>query len=298
VRRPRPRRDAAPRSGRLHAGATAVALAGAVFGLLALASAAPARAFVYASGDLVAVFVDGGTELVVNLGPLATLAPNAVFDVPTPAGFGSDGAIGARFLAYSTRAPFSGTAGRNVTYTVPPVFYPPAYDADVTGFVSRLGLAQNALDDGGAPDKFLEFLTLFPAPPQGGIIENAAARLVLPVSNISSYTATIGVAGTSDRIDNNLPFENDVAIDGTRLAALWTSERLTPIQASSVRLGYVEIVGNLGGGTPTARITYLPEPVAGATLAVGAALLAWLAGGRREEIGRDPSEGDRSARLH
>ncbi|MFO0690576.1 MAG: hypothetical protein U0900_17885 [Myxococcota bacterium] len=156
--------DATPRGRRLRE----IVLELVVPAVLATGVASPAGAFVYASGDLVAIFVDGGTELIVNLGPLANLAPNTIVDVPTPAGFGADGAVGARFVAYSTEAPFSGSLGRNVTYTVPPLFYPFFFDADVTGFVSRIGLAQSALDDGGAPDKFLELLTLFPLPPQGG----------------------------------------------------------------------------------------------------------------------------------
>jgi hypothetical protein len=241
-----------------------------------------AQAFVYTSGDLVGIFVDGSAELIVNLGPVASLAPGATFDFATPPGFGTDGAVGGKFVAYTAQPPFSGSLGRNVTFTAPGSVLPPSYDTNVTAYVSRIGLAQTVLDDGGAPDKFLELLNNFPAPPVGGILVNTATLLSIPTSNGGSYTATIGQNGLTDRIDNQLPFETDVAITGVNLVILWDAERVTTTTASTQSVGLFEITGNLGGPTPTARVRFLPEPVAAAQLACGsAALVALHAAARR-----------------
>lgn len=253
----------------------------------ALGAPMAAQAFVYTSGDVVGIFVDGSSELIVNLGPAASLTNGAVFDFPTPAGFGADGAIGGKFVAYTAEAPYSGSLGRNVTYTAGGSVSPTSFDTNVSGFVARIGLAQQTLEDGGAADKFLEVLNNFPAPPQGGILENTADRLSLLTSNLSSYTATIGLNGTSDRIGNQLPFETDVAITGTNPALLWKTQRITNVQALSTPLWVLTVQGNVGGGSPTARIT-VPEPAATATsFLLGFALIALGAlarGSRRRDV--------------
>jgi len=260
------------RGRRVRAGWGACALAGAAL------IAPSAGAFVYATGDVVGVFVDGGTELIVNLGPAALLTPGATFDYATPTGFGADGATGAKFVAYAAQAPFTGSLGRNVTYTAPGSVSPSVYDTQVTAYVARIGLAQTVLDDGGAPDKFLELLNNFPAPPTGGVIVNSPTQLAIPSSNGASYTSTIGQNGVTDRIDNQLPFETDVAVTGTNYTVLWRGQRVTTTTASTQAIGLLEITGNVGGGTPTARVRFLPEPLAAVQLASGVVALAAAAG--------------------
>lgn len=250
-------------------------VAGLVAGFASLVGTS-AQAFVYTSGDLVGIFVDGSSELIVNLGPVGSLSPGQTFDFVTPPGFGSDGAINGKFVAYTAQAPFTGSLGRNVTFTAPGTTSPPSYDSNVTAYVARLGLAQTVLDDGGAPDKFLELLNNFPAPPVGGILVNTATLLSVPTSNGASYTATIGQNGVTDRIDNQLPFETDVAITGTNYVVLWDAERVTTTTASTQSVGIFEITGNLGGGTPTTRVRFLPEPLAATQLACGGLVLVAL----------------------
>ncbi|MFO0690569.1 MAG: hypothetical protein U0900_17850 [Myxococcota bacterium] len=269
---------------------------GIAAGLVALSSGS-ASAFVYASGDLVGIFVDGGAELIVNLGPVSALSAGATFDFATPAGFGADGAIGGKFIAYATTAPFSGSLNRNVTYTAPGTVIPSAYDTNVTAYVSRLGLAQSVLDDGGTADKFLELLNNFPAPPAGGVVANSASLLSIPSSLGASYTSTIGQNGVTDRIDNQLPFETDVAITGTNYVGLWRGNRVTTTTASTQAIGIFEVTGNLGGPTPTARLRFLPEPAGAVALGCGVLALAGLnaAAGRRR---RNPGDVGTSCRSH
>lgn len=273
---------------------------GVAAGLVALASGS-ASAFVYASGDLVGIFVDGGAELIVNLGPASGLSAGATFDFATPPGFGADGATGGKFVAYATTAPFSGSLNRNVTYTAPGTVIPSLYDTNVTSYVARLGIAQTVLDDGGAADKFLELLNNFPAPPTGGVVANTASLLSIPSSLGASYTSTIGQNGVTDRIDNQLPFETDVAITGTNYVGLWRGNRVTTTTASTQAIGIFEVTGNLGGPTPTTRLRFLPEPSGSLGIGLGVMALAGLhaASGRRRasESGRDPSSGRARAGL-
>lgn len=257
--------------------------AGLVIGVVLLVGTS-AQAFIYTTGDLVGVFVDGNSELIVNLGPVATLAPGATFDFETPPGFGLDGAIGGKFMAYATQPPFQGSLGRNVAFTAPNDVFPPDFDNNITAYVARLGIVQSVLEDGGDNDKFLELLNNFPQPPVGGVLRNTATELSIPTFNGASYTTVLGVGGESDRIDNWLPFETDIAInEGTNPVILWDAERTTVLTASTQPVGLFEVTGNLGGGTPTARVRFVPEPGAAAQLAFGGLALVAMYGavGRR-----------------
>ncbi|MFO0690577.1 MAG: hypothetical protein U0900_17890 [Myxococcota bacterium] len=80
-----------------------------------------------------------------------------------------------------------------------------------------------------------------------------------------------------------------MTIVDTDFAALWRTTRVTTLTASSQRLGFFEITGNLGGGTPTARITYLPEPDSSSALPAAAGLLALVGLGRRGRSRRGAS---------
>jgi hypothetical protein len=253
----------------------------ALAGILVLAGTQAAKAFTYGSGDLVGIFVDGNSELIVNLGPIASLTPGTFFDFQTPPGFGADGSTGGKFLAVATEPPFSGSLGRNVAFTAAYGVDPSSYDSNITAYVARIGLAQSALDDGGAADKYLELLNNFPLPPTGGVITNVADELALLTSNPASYTSTIGLNGTSDRIDNQLPFEIDIAVTGDNLVLLWDVERVATTLADTVAIGLFRVEGNVGGGTPTTRITYLPEPGTPMLLGYGVAALGGLSGIRR-----------------
>ena len=266
----------APRADRFRwkrAAARAMAIA------FALAASRSAHAFTYTSGDLIGIFVDGNTELIVNLGPFSSLSSGANFSFSTPAGFGGDGSTGGKFVLYATEPPFSGSLNRNVTFSAASGVTASSYDTNVTQYVSRLGLAQSALDDGGANDKFLEVLNNFPAPPTGGVITNGTNQLAIPTSNPSSYTSTIGVSGSSDRIDNQLPFETDTQITGTNDFLVWRGNRNSSTTAQTVVLGQFRVEGNIGGGIT--RITYLPEPGPGLALALGIGALAALSRTRR-----------------
>lgn len=258
-------------------GASLFALA-ALSGLFILGVSGSARAFTYTSGDLVGIFVDGTTELTVDLGPISSLVPGASFTFETPTGFGSDGATGAKFVAYETHTPFSGSLSRNLTFTTEAGVDPTSFNNNITGYVNRIGLAQAALDDGAVPaDKFFEVLNSFPAAGSGGVITNTANTLALQTSNPGSYTSTIGINGSSDRVGNNLPFETDNLVTSLIVIELWRGVKTSNTAATSTLFGYLQVEGSIAGaGAPSTRITFLgpaPVPEPGTILLIGLTML-------------------------
>jgi hypothetical protein len=269
--------NSSKRVDRLVRGAAAVALGG----LLGLAASQPAHAFSYTSGDVIGVFVDSGAELIVNLGPLAGLGAGGPVTIGLPANFGGDGALGGKFLAFQVASPFTGTLGRNVTFTTENGVDPTTFNSNVVGYVNKIAAAQTFLDDGGgSPDKFLETLPSFPLAGVGGVILNDANRLAILTANAGSYTTKATQGGSTDRINGNLPFEIDNPLDvSSQLIQLWTASRVSTTAASSTLLGSFTVEGNVGGDT--ARITFAPVPEPGTAFLLASGLAGLVVAGRK-----------------
>jgi hypothetical protein len=254
----------------------------ALGGLVSLALGQPANAFTYSSGDLIGIFVDSGTELIVNFGKLADITAGQSFTFETPTGFGADGATGGKFIAYETNAPFTGTVGRNVAYTTRAGVNPISFGVNLT---VKIPGAQTTLDNGTIAG-FLQLLNNFPAAPNGGVIINDANRLSLLTSNGNSYTTKLGFNGSEDRIDGKLPsgLLNDNPVTGDPAQNqfnFWKTVTSSAAVSTSTLLGTLNVEGNIGGATPTTRVTFQPIPEPGTVLMIGAGLTGLAILGRR-----------------
>ena len=117
----------------------------AVSGASALMITEAAQAFNYGTGDLVGVFA-GANELIVDMGPLASLTSGETFTFQTS--FPSP-QLGASFAALETNAPFAplGGVGGNVTFTTDPSVNPRGFD-NKAKYITGIGPAQVSLDLG------------------------------------------------------------------------------------------------------------------------------------------------------
>jgi len=265
-------------------------VAGVVLGgLFAMLSAGSARAltcpgatgcFVYKSGDLVTVFVNGGNEFIADLGPLASLSSTPIVLSTAATGnnvLGSTGGIGGTFLAYETNTPFSGTT-RSITFTTDPSVNPPGFDNNLSTYVGKIPAAQSALDTGavgGSPD-WLQGLNTFTT----GLIFTPS-NLAIATNNPSSYTSVLNGNGLN-QISGNLPFSTAPSLTGNgQVVDLWGATRTGLTTSKTTLLGMLTVDGNFATNEVRITFTAVPEPGTLALACAGLAGVAWMGRSRR-----------------
>jgi len=251
---------------------------------LGVLGARPAAAFIYVSGnnsrsgDLVAVWIKNGFELILNLGSVDNLTTGPFPSFAVPNEFDND-LTGAKFTVLGVPNPIR-------TY---PGFDPPLPDpniamtslSDPTGMTyAQVANAQAGLDSfTGGIDAWLRKLnTVGPAGGPGTqIIENQDARLLISTALFASYTGNIGFG--TDQISNTISVSTATIIDPNAVGDPYSIELWYVLQVRTPAKGTV--VASLGtfngdnGASGTGALSFAPEPEGGA--AVAALVLAFLA---------------------
>lgn len=266
-------------------------IAGALGALTVLAAAAPADAFLYVrgnnsrSGDLVAVWIKNGFELIVNLGPVEALVEGPLVDFEVPAEF--DNTLeGAKFTALAVPNPAAVFTGLGID---PPlvqnnIALTTLGDPGVISF-TQTGDAQAQLDPPIASQTWLNLLGTIPAAGQTGVVENSNDSALISTTLYASYTGIIGFA--TDAIANSLTLSTaTIVAEGTGFEIpLYEVFQTVEIVGEDFVTGTEVIqLGSISGddgSSGTAEITFAPEP--GTTLlgGIACASLAWIAQRRR-----------------
>jgi hypothetical protein len=182
------------------------------------AAARPADAFLFVSGsnarsgDLVAVWVKNGFELIVNLGPVEGLGLGTLTSFAVPAEF--DGTLAdAKFTALAVpnpKAVFSGLGidpplvQNNIAFTT-------LADPGTIGFY-EIGNAQASLDPPVTSQTWFTLLGSIPAAGQTGVVSNTNTEALIQTTLFASYTGNIGFS--SDAIANQLTLSTATFVAG------------------------------------------------------------------------------------
>jgi hypothetical protein len=269
-------------------------IGGALGALTLLAVAESAQAFLYVpgnnsrSGDLVAVYVKNGFELILNLGPVEDVGPGEVVSFEVPGEF--DGTLeGAKFTALTVPNPnavFSGLgldpplAQGNIALTTL---------ADPTTIIfNQIGEAQSQLDPSGAATAWLTLLGTIPAAGQSGVVSNTNTEALIQSTLFASYKGNIGFS--SDAIANTLTISTATSIVAGETQAyeipLYTVRQLVTLvsgdfvfNTTATELG--TLTGDDGSSGTAILSLVVPEPGSFAIGAVAAASLGWIARRRR-----------------
>jgi hypothetical protein len=248
----------------------------------------PARggqALTYTSGDLVAVFVNNGNEVIADLGSLASLTSGTSVIFHTQSTLGANGGNGGIFTAFETNSPFNGVKPTTIVFTTDPGLspLPPSYDnnAIVTSptYTAGIGAAQAALDSGSlAGGGWLESLNEIAAGGTGvNFVSTTERSLGLSAAgNANSYSNQIGVG--SNTINNTLPFSTAATLSANgKVVDLWSAQTPKLNVSSTTLLGTLTVDGNFAGDGSEVRITFsaVPEPGTLLLVAMGLAGLAW-----------------------
>ena len=271
-------------------------LSGALCAAMLLAAPRPAAAFLYVSGDdhrsgdLVAVWVKNGFELIRNLGPVQALNEGVLIpslDLPPQFADDASGAnlSRAKFIALAVPNPVQQFA--NLPPQIPPPFYQPNIALTTLGDPStiayfQVGAAQGVLEP---PTQGLDawLLRLNTIPPANGtdVIENTDAEMVISTSQFASYTNVLGQSG--DHIGSTISLSTSVSVAGPSYSIPLYLDFVTAdfsdvnnITFDTRVTGLGSLTGNAGSGGHA--MLSLPEP--GET-ALGAGALLALAIARR-----------------
>ena len=191
-------------------------LVGAISAVALLAVAQPAAAFLYVSGsngrsgDLIAVWVKNGFELIVNLGAVEQVGLGTVTSFEVPAEF--DGSLaGAKFTALAV--PNSDAVFSGLGIDPPLIQYNLALttlnDPTIITF-NQVSAAQSVLDSPVAGQTWFVLLGSIPAAGQTGVVSNTNAKALIETTLFASYTGNVGF--TTDAIGNNVPVSTAVTI--------------------------------------------------------------------------------------
>jgi len=267
-------------------------LAGACSAIALFAAARPAAAFLFVSGsngrsgDLVAVWVKNGFELILNLGAVEQIGLGTVTSFEVPAEF--DGSlVGAKFTALAVPNPdavFSGIGfdppliQNNIALTT-------QSDPTMITF-NQVGDAQSVLDSPVSGQTWFVLLGSIPAAGQTGVVSNTNTEALIQTSLFASYTGNVGF--TTDAIGNRVPLSTAVPITMGQPYAIPLYEvfqTVVPANGDFVLGTDVTPRGVLTGDDGSSGNAILslatPEPDSTALGGVVVAMLAWIARRRR-----------------
>ncbi|HXK21510.1 MAG TPA: hypothetical protein VMS55_02415 [Myxococcota bacterium] len=229
--------------------------------VLALGWSGPARAFTYATGDLVGILVQNNTELIVNLG---TLSGPETFSMPVQWG----GTLSTGKFVMLTVPNNTDPLGI-VTFTAPLTTNVPGFDSPAGRMAAPIAGAYFTLDQ-PSNDKWLNRLNSVGSPDGVFVFSNSADELVVSGAFANGYTQKLGAS--TDKINQTMPFSTALKFNGNPAATgfVWEAQIDSGTLAGDfTNLGSV-VASDNGDGTVT--IHPLPEP--GSELAMGSGLVA------------------------
>ena len=191
-------------------------LVGAISAMALFAAARPAAAFLYVSGsdgrsgDLIAVWVKNGFELIVNVGAVDQVGLGTVTSFAVPAEF--DGSLaGAKFTALAVPNADAIFSGLGID--------PPLIQANIalttlndptTITFNQVADAQSVLDTPVPGQTWFVLLGSIPAAGQTGVVSNTDTEALIQTTLFASYTGNVGF--TSDSIGGRIPLSTAVSI--------------------------------------------------------------------------------------
>lgn len=257
--------------------------------VLCFLAAGAAHAFSYKSDDMIAVFVNAGTELIADLGNPTTLTNGQTFTLSTSGTLGPTAGVGGIFTALAVGGTLgSGTSNRTIFYTtdssltpLPPTYDNPPNTKTITDYVRKINAAQFGLDDGNG-NGWMNGLNLLPAADGSTILINQAALLAIISSAGSSYTTNIG-KGTNE-IGGQLPFStanlgNPPSLGASSVFPLWEATQTALNTSHTVQIGSLDVLANPNGDGSAVKIEFQAVPEPGTLLLVSLGLTALLTRG-------------------
>jgi hypothetical protein len=250
------------------------------------AFARSADAFLYVrgsnarSGDLIAVWVKNGFEVILNLGRVDGLGQGQVTSFEVPAEF--DGSlVGAKFTALAVPNPLAvfsggsiaGASQANIAFTT-------LADPSTITF-PQIGDAQSVLDSPVPSQTWFVLLGSIPAAGQPGVVTNTDGEARIQTTLFASYTGNVGF--TSDGIGSTVTLSTATSVaEGTGYGIPLYEVFQTIVERDGQLILGTEVtsLGTLTGDDGSSGNAILslevPEPGETALGVVGLAALVWV----------------------